>query len=120
VATGDFSIQSGCEAAARLIAAEDVTAIFCFSDEMAMGAIEAVRRAGLSCPEDISVMGFDDIRFARFLTPALTTIAQPSEEIGREAMTLLLNIIAGEQIAQKSITLTHELIVRKSTARARA
>jgi len=117
VAHGDFSIQSGFDAAAGLIAQSDVTAIFCFSDEMAMGAIEAVRRAGLTCPDDISIMGFDDIRFARYLNPALTTVAQPSIAIGKEAIAMLLQIIDGEQIAPKDNTLPHELIVRKSTAR---
>lgn len=115
----DYSIQSGFEAATELLRNRKLTAIFCFSDEMAMGALEAVRRAGLSCPEDISVMGFDDIRFARFLTPALTTIAQPSTRIGQEAMRLLLEIVSGEQASPKSLTLPHELIVRKSTARAK-
>jgi len=117
VAHGDFSIQSGADAAAGLIADHGVTALFCFSDEMAMGALDAARRAGLACPDDISVLGFDDIRFARYLTPALSTIAQPSTAIGTEAMSLLLRVIDGEQTATKSITLPHELIVRKSTGR---
>ena len=113
---GDFSIQSGLDAASILIARHKVTAIFCFSDEMAIGALEAVRRAGLSCPQDVSVMGFDDTRFAKFLYPALTTVAQPTREIGREATLMLLEIIKGEQTSPRRVTLPHELVVRKSTA----
>jgi LacI family transcriptional regulator, repressor for deo operon, udp, cdd, tsx, nupC, and nupG len=112
---GDFSVQAGFQQTQSLIAA-GVTAIFCFSDEMAIGALAAVREAGLSCPSDVSVIGFDDIRFASFLTPALTTIAQPTDEIGRTAVELLLRTIAGELLAPESITLPHSLVIRGSTS----
>lgn len=112
---GDFSVESGGEAANALLD-EDVTGIFCFSDEMALGALQAVRSRGLSCPKDISVVGFDDIRFARYMTPALTTIRQPAAEIGRYAVNLLLKAIAGALDTRQIVTLPHQLVVRDSTA----
>ena len=115
---GDFSVESGYRAARTLLETERVTGIFCFSDEMAIGAMKTVRDAGLACPRDVSIVGFDDIRFASFLQPALTTIGQPMTEIGKRAVGILLQIIAGKR-TRKSITLAHELIVRESTAAAR-
>ena len=111
---GDYSVESGHTQALALIA-QDVTAIFCFSDEMAVGALQAVRQTGLSCPRDISVMGFDDIRFARFLEPPLTTVSQPCADIGRQTVGLLLGLIAGEQTNPTNMVLAHNLIVRAST-----
>ena len=119
VVTGDFSIESGAtEAAALLAAADPPTAIFCFSDEMAMGALAAIRAAGLRCPGDISVVGFDDIRFARYLDPPLTTVSQPMDRIGEEVVRLLLDILAGRTNEPRHVTLPHELVVRGSTAAA--
>ena len=117
VGPGDFSVEAGFREARRLIGL-GVTAIFCFSDEMAIGALDAVREAGLACPADVSIMGFDDIRFARFTTPPLTTIAQPGSEIGARAIEQLLMIIAGQSQQIEVVTLPHRLMVRESTARA--
>ncbi len=120
--TGDFSVDSG-EAHARSLLDEDQppTAIFCFSDEMAIGAIAALRERGLDCPGDVSVVGFDDIRYARAFQPALTTINQPKELIGRKTVEILLGILHGKApVGGASITLPHELIVRESTAPPRA
>jgi LacI family repressor for deo operon, udp, cdd, tsx, nupC, and nupG len=120
VATGDFSIESGVrEAAALLAAPERPSAIFCFSDEMAMGALEAIRRAGLACPGDVSLVGFDDIRFAQHLDPPLTTVSQPMDRIGQEVVRLLLDILAGRVERLEHVTLPHALVVRESTARLR-
>ncbi|MEO8115217.1 MAG: substrate-binding domain-containing protein, partial [Phenylobacterium sp.] len=119
VAVGDFSIESGlAQTLALLQAAARPTAIFCFSDEMAMGALEAFRRSGLSCPGDISLVGFDDIRYARHLDPPLTTVSQPMERIGHEAVRLLLDILSGEAPVVLHVTLAHRLVVRGSTRRA--
>ncbi|SFG26769.1 transcriptional regulator, LacI family [Novosphingobium sp. CF614] len=120
IGKGDYSVGSGFTEAQKLIRNHAVTAIFCFSDEMAIGASEAVAAAGLSCPQDISVAGFDDIRFARFLRPSLTTIAQPTVEIGLQAVHLLLEIMNDGQESLRNITLPHDLIVRKSTAARKA
>ena len=118
VATGDFSIESGLAQALALLQVDPrPTAVFCFSDEMAMGALEAFRRVGLACPADISLIGFDDIRYARHLDPPLTTISQPMERIGHEAVRLLLDILSGEAPVVLHVTLAHRLVVRATTAR---
>ncbi len=117
IASGDFSIEAGArEAAALLACPAPPTAIFCFSDEMAMGAQAAIRAVGLRCPENVSVIGFDDIRFAGYLDPPLTTISQPMDRIGHEVVRLLLDILAGRTDEPRHITLPHALIVRGSTA----
>lgn len=117
VVTGDFSIESGlAQGAALLRTTPRPTAIFCFSDEMAMGALEAVRRQGLSCPRDVSLLGFDDIRFAAYLDPPLTTVSQPMDRIGHEVVRLLLAILSGEAERTRHVTLPHRLVVRGSTA----
>ncbi|CAN7450870.1 LacI family transcriptional regulator [Phenylobacterium sp. LjRoot164] len=117
VITGDFTIESGLHQAAVLLEGQNrPTATFCFSDEMAMGALEAIRRAGLSCPRDISLVGFDDIRFAEYLAPQLTTVSQPMDAIGHEVVRLLLDILKGRATTLQQVTLPHRLIVRASTA----
>jgi LacI family repressor for deo operon, udp, cdd, tsx, nupC, and nupG len=114
---GDFSIESGVRQTGELLDQPDrPTAIFCFSDEMAMGALEAIRRRGLRCPQDVSLVGFDDIRFAQYLDPQLTTVSQPMEQIGHEVVRLLLDILADRASALQNVTLPHRLVVRSSTA----
>jgi LacI family transcriptional regulator, repressor for deo operon, udp, cdd, tsx, nupC, and nupG len=117
VAGGDFTVESGAEAAARLLAGgTPPTAIFCFNDEMAMGVLEYARGAGIAVPGALSVVGFDDIRFARYTLPALTTIAQPMRAIGEGTVRLLLAILADDTVTPASVTLPHALIVRGTTA----
>lgn len=117
IAQGDFSIESGVTAAAQLLAAaKPPTAVFCFSDEMAIGVMEYARRRGLEIPGDLSVIGFDDIRFSQHLTPPLTTIYQPMLEIGRETVRLLLEILRNAAVKPASVTLAHRLVIRGSTA----
>ena len=114
---GDFSIRSGAEAASTLLeGSERPTAIFCFNDEMAMGVIAEARSRGLRVPVHLSVVGFDDIRFAQCTDPPLTTVAQPMREIGERTVRLLLAILNGTQLSPVSITLPHTLQVRQSTA----
>jgi len=118
VVQGDFSIESGAAAAERLLARnEPPTAIFCFNDEMAMGVIEMARQRSVHVPRDLSVVGFDDIRFARHTHPPLTTIAQPVRQIGEGTVRLLLGILSGgdEMDTPASVTLRHTLVVRAST-----
>jgi LacI family repressor for deo operon, udp, cdd, tsx, nupC, and nupG len=116
VRSGDFTIASGLRAAEALLAERRrPTAIFCFSDEMAMGALEAVRRAGLRCPSDVSLIGFDDIRFSQYLDPPLTTIRQPMERIGREAVRVLLDILTTRSASLQRVILPYEFIIRSST-----
>jgi LacI family repressor for deo operon, udp, cdd, tsx, nupC, and nupG len=114
---GDFSIASGTTAAARLLARRPApTAIFCFNDEMAMGVIDTARRRGLRVPQDLSVVGFDDIRFAQYLDPPLTTITQPMREIGEGCVRLLMDILSGRAPVPESVTLPHQLTIRGTTA----
>lgn len=121
VVTGDFSIESGVRCAADLLARRKrPTAIFCFSDEMAMGGLHAARSAGLRCPQNVSFVGFDDIRFAAHLDPPLTTISQPMDQIGHEVVRLLLDVLNGQTEAVQNITLPHRLVVRASTSAAPA
>jgi LacI family repressor for deo operon, udp, cdd, tsx, nupC, and nupG len=114
VRNGDYSAPSAFALAGDLLA-QGVTAIFCFSDEMAFGAISAIRHAGLSCPEDISVVGFDDLPLAGFFHPALTTIAQPKGSIGRLTVELVLGILNGVEGLARQVTLPHDLVIREST-----
>jgi len=115
---GDFSIESGSYAAERLFVRQDrPTAIFCFNDEMAFGVMQVARRRGMRVPDDLSVVGFDDIRFSRHMDPPLTTIAQPMREIGEGTVRLLLDILSGKTVGPTSVTLAHKLIVRGSTGR---
>ncbi|PZQ65366.1 MAG: LacI family transcriptional regulator [Phenylobacterium zucineum] len=116
VATGDFSIDSGRREAEALLAREaPPTAIFCFSDEMAMGALAALRRRDLRCPRDVSVVGFDDTRYAGMLDPPLTSVSQPMEDIGREVVALLLEILSGASAGPRQVTLPHRLALRESS-----
>jgi LacI family repressor for deo operon, udp, cdd, tsx, nupC, and nupG len=121
VMNGDFSIESGAVCAERLLGRrERPTAIFCFNDEMAMGVVETAKRRGLRVPLDLSVVGFDDIRFARCIDPPLTTVAQPMRAIGEGTVQLLLAILNSDAKAPESVTLPHTLTIRSSTAPPRA
>lgn len=92
------------------------TAIFCANDEMAMGAMHEIKLANLKVPEDISVFGFDDIRYAEILDPPLSTITQPAEEIGARTMHRLCKAIEGIDIGSTAEIVPHKLTIRSSTA----
>ena len=95
VIRGDFSLQSGFEAAARIADMKHrPTAVFCASDQVAFGLVTGLKQAGLSVPEDMSVVGFDDIELAAFYDPALTTIRQDRHALGVRAANLLLDRLA--------------------------
>lgn len=117
IVVGDFTISTAeREVRTLLTSGKRPTALFCFSDEMAMGALSAICSCNLKCPDDVSLVGFDDIRFARYTQPSLTTVSQPMEAIGRETVRLLLDILSGESDSRISITLPHQLVIRNSTA----
>jgi len=117
MASGDFSAESGRSAVEELLARKErFTALFCSNDEMAIGAIRGLKAHGLRVPEDISVVGFDDIRFARYTDPPLTTMAQPKNELGREALNLLLEILGDTTVPTRKRVLAADLFVRQSTA----
>jgi LacI family transcriptional regulator len=94
----------------------DFTAVFCFNDIAAIGAIRALKDAGLSVPGDVSVVGFDDIQSAAYATPSLTTVRQPLLEMGKRGAQVLLERIANrEQEFPAEITMKPEFVVREST-----
>ncbi len=94
------------------------TALFAYNDISAIGAIRALKEHGLRVPEDVSVMGFDDIPGAAFYTPALTTVRQPLGRMGEVAAQSLLERIEGEKEYPSEIAIEPELVIRESTARA--
>lgn len=115
IVPGDFSLESGHAAAMVLLAHPSApTAIFCFSDQMALGALAACRDLGIRVPDELSIVGFDDLASSSFLTPPLTTIRQPMREIGARAVKLLLAIIEHVDVPLQQ-TLDFSLMLRGST-----
>jgi LacI family transcriptional regulator len=114
---GDFLHEGGFAAARDLLGRPDrPTAIFAGSDLQAMGAYEAARQADLSVPRDLSVVGFDDLPLCQWVSPPLTTVRQPLEEMGRTAARTLFQQLDGELLVSPRMELTTELRVRLSTA----
>jgi DNA-binding LacI/PurR family transcriptional regulator len=109
-----YSLEAGQAGATRLLDA-DVTAILCASDPLALGAIRAVRRAGLLVPSDVSVVGFDDSALMNAIDPPLTTVRQPIEPMGRMVIELLVAQIAGSDVPSDEFLFEPELVVRAST-----
>ncbi|KOG34878.1 LacI family DNA-binding transcriptional regulator [Streptomyces wedmorensis] len=110
-----FSLEGGQASAARLLE-RGVTGIVCASDPLALGAIRAARRRGLSVPEDVSVVGFDDSAFMNCTEPPLSTVRQPIEAMGRAVVELLCAQIQGTQTHPGELLFEPELVVRGSTA----
>ncbi len=117
VVPGGLTIEGARDATRSLLEhPQRPTAIFCATDEMAMGCLHETKAAGLSVPGDISVMGFDDTRYAEVLDPPLTTVAQPAEQIGERTMLRILDAVDGVDIGAGPEIVPHKLIVRESTA----
>jgi len=117
VVEGDFGFESGFRAGRRLLdLAEPPTAIFAGSDQMALGVLEALRRARLSVPEDVSVVGFDDLPLVRWSSPPLTTVGQPLVAMGGLAVHTVLRLVRGERLESRRVELGTTLVVRESTA----
>jgi len=119
IVLGNNTMRSGQEAAMVILSRLPTpTAIFCGNDEMAIGAMTICKQKGLRVPQDISIVGFDDVEIAEFYDPPLTTIRQPRQELGRRAMAELLSLLEddGREIGQR-IVLQHTLVVRASTER---
>ena len=114
-----YSLEAAQASAARLLQA-GATGILCASDPMALGAIRAVRRAGLSVPADVSVVGFDDSALMNAVDPPLTTVRQPIELMGRLVIELLVGQIAGAAVPHDEMLFEPELVVRASTGPAPA
>lgn len=109
-----YSLEAGQAAATRLLTA-GVTAIICASDPIALGAVRAVRRAGLRVPDDVSIIGFDDSALMNSVDPPLTTVRQPIEPMGRMIIELLVSQITGAGTTTDEYLFEPELVVRGST-----
>ena len=118
VVHSDLTVNGGVNAANLILARENrPTAIFCANDDMALGVLSAAQRRNIAVPRQLSVMGFDDTRYAAISVPPLSTIAQPARDIGiRTAVRLLKAIEAPEPEAGTAEILPHRLVVRGSTA----
>ena len=118
ICPGNFSLKAGYDGALQLLAGpERPTALFCESDEMAIGALKRIREMGLRVPQDVSLAGFDDIELAAYCDPPLTTIAQPAEQFGQQAVEMLISLIEKRPLAARHVTLPYQLTIRQSTAR---
>lgn len=114
IADGDFTERSGFQAMSQLLH-DRPDAVFCASDTMALGAIKAIRSAGLECPDDVALVGFDGMYDANASRPSLTTVSQPVRETGEAAVELLLEVIAAKDGAQPTAhILPTELTIRRS------
>ncbi len=115
---GDFSYEAGAQSFASLMELPHPppTAIFSHNDVMAVGAIWQAKQLGLRIPQDVSLVGFDDLKLSQFCDPPLTTVAQPRYQIGQQAMLLLLEQLQGHSVQSGSRLLDTELIIRESTA----
>lgn len=114
---GDYLLQSGQELCAVLCdLPQPPTAIFCANDEMAFGVIHELRARGLDVPGDVSVVGFDDIYLSKAIYPPLTTVSQPRAEIGRTAMSVLLDIMSGQEAPAGPVIMPTTLQRRGSAA----
>lgn len=115
VQPGDFMAEGGYAATHALLRAQEPpTAIFAGSDLQAMGVYKALHEHGLRVPDDMSVVGFDDVPLSGLLAPALTTVRQPLREMGALATGMLLRIVAGESLESTRVELATSLVVRKS------
>lgn len=116
VVRGDGRPEGAFKAAMKILSRPNPpSAIFCYNDMSALGVLQAAIKQQLSVPEDLSIVGFDDIFFAERLHPPLTTVHQPKTELGRDAMNLLIALLRGEHV-EKVETVRGQLIVRGSTA----
>ncbi|ATZ10100.1 DNA-binding transcriptional regulator CytR [Erwinia amylovora] len=117
IVRGDFTFDAGSQAMKQLMRLpQPPDALFCHSDIIALGAMSQAKSMGLRVPQDLSLIGFDDIELSRYSDPQLTTVAQPRFNIGREAMLLLLEQLQGKTVSNGSRLLDFELKIRGSTA----
>jgi DNA-binding LacI/PurR family transcriptional regulator len=117
---GDWSAQSGYEVAEQLVADPDVTAVFVGNDQMALGLLRRLHEHGRTPPDDVSIVGFDDIPESPYFSPPLTTVRQDFLEMGRRSVDLMLDEIDTGVRTTTHITVAPQLIVRGSTGPAPA
>jgi DNA-binding LacI/PurR family transcriptional regulator len=113
---GDWSARSGYDIGHQLTGMPGVSAVFSANDQMALGLLRAFSDRGVRVPDDISLVGFDDIPEAGYFVPPLTTVRQDFTELGRQALHLLIDGILGDQQLQPPLPVAPELIVRASAA----
>ncbi|HWS24044.1 MAG TPA: LacI family DNA-binding transcriptional regulator [Anaerolineales bacterium] len=119
-ASRDYSFKSGKDRAKDLLREEPIpTAIFCISDTLALGAITAAKEMGFRVPEDITVVGFDDVEFTTMFHPNITTVAQPCFDLGRTAFQMLHDQMAQTHRFSRNVILEHQLVIRESSATAK-
>ena len=111
---GDFSYESGYQLMTSILKESTPTAVFAANDLLAMGAMNAIQEQNLKIPQDISVIGFDDILFAQMSNPKLSTISIPAYQIGVTAVGMLVERIKGERSVAKNLILEHKFIQRES------
>ena len=116
VLVGDWSASSGYEMGCRLASEPGVTAVFCGNDTMALGVMRALAERGLRVPGDVSIVGFDDVPEAGYYLPPLTTMRQDFGEVGRRALSTLIDRMSGAIAAGLRVRVAPELIVRASAA----
>ncbi|MEM7080631.1 MAG: LacI family DNA-binding transcriptional regulator [Pseudomonadota bacterium] len=116
IVPGDLTIEGAVRATRELLNHKRrPSAIFCATDEMAIGCMHEIQAASLKVPEDVSVMGFDDIRYAQVANPPLATVHQPAQQIGEQVMYRLCREIEGDDVGAPQLeTLPHRLIIRQS------
>jgi LacI family transcriptional regulator len=114
IVRGDFSRQSGCDAVRTFLETDRADAVFAANDHMALGVMRYCQEIGMRVPEDIAVTGFDDIFFAEYLQPSLTTVQQPMHAIGDLAVENLIQMIEGGRARESQIILPTKLQVRHS------
>jgi len=115
ISVGDINMEDGHERTKQMLEKNiDFTAIFAYNDMMAFGAMQAIKEKGLRIPEDIGLVGYDDIPFSSLISPSLTTIRLKKQELGAESVKLLLSRINGNRKKMKKIMLDVELQIRES------
>ncbi|MGI9341664.1 MAG: LacI family DNA-binding transcriptional regulator [Gammaproteobacteria bacterium] len=115
---GDYSFDAGIQGAEYFLSLDaSPTAVICANDSMALGATRRIQQDKLKVPADISVIGFDDIDIASQISPALTTVAAPVEQIARQSFDILTRLIEGDDVDNRHIALPAELVIRKTCAK---
>ncbi len=110
----DEDVSRG-EAALEFLLRAKATAAFCYNDMTAIGLMNACRAAGIRVPQDLSIVGYDDVELTNHVTPALTTMHQPRRQLGKQAMQMTLSLLSGETSVQDQV-LDSRLVIRESTA----
>lgn len=118
VMEGDYLMESGYRHILNLLEkGREFTAVFAGNDMMAIGAMKALKSKNIKIPEEVEIIGFDNIEFSQMVEPALTTVAQPAYEMGAKGAELLIKLVEGKKLKMKNIYMEPELIIRGTTRR---